>query len=791
MLFPLLPAPHFAGRENLLQQLATWARDFAATVRVIALVAPGGTGKTAVAERTLASIVDAGHRAAGVFVWSFDENPQTDAFLKEAARYILGQVSSETGSVFEQLQQGLAGDAPHFFILDGLERVQADGTSGRPRGELEDPLMRRFLRWLAAGKGTKSKALVTSRFPLPDLTDWNATGFREDLLDDLDAPAARAVLGKWGVRGDAAALDALTDQVHQHALTVDVLGSYLGTFCDGNPEAAPTFDVSEQGVEDPKAARLALVLESYATKLLKEERDLLTRLSALSGGVPADFLVYMVNSGGSVAGSLAGLSRPRLLQLLERLRKLGLVFRYEAGRGTTFSAHPFLREFFKKLLGPVKPAALHEAIRFRLAQSVEVNPAKRPTDTALLDRYELLVDHTCRAGKVKDAFRLYRSPLGGYSHLGKTLGENVRGSRMLAGLLRHPNLSIELTDNDRLEMLKDVALFDRNLGDLTASTNSLKAAITLSRELRDKKDNATPRQLLSDVHRLAGRLMAAKAEARLALQCGGDKLACCLSRGYLGFVCGLLGQHLEAREHFEAASEFALRHFQESPGVRGGRQRGAPRARMRCELREAEWKILMGDPVEALQQLAFVHKLAKTSDTEREWVVCELLLGRAFAGEDIVVARRHLETARAFTSRSGNVDVVLRAYHLATIICRHAGDLTAASTEAEAGIQLADSCGFGLFSIDLGLELARIQLEAGQSEYAIECLTKTLANSQHPDCRYAWGIADSQHLLGVAHSLLGASAKAREYFQRAIKKRKAMDHPDLEESVLGLTKVGH
>ena len=625
----------------------------------MALVAPGGTGKTAVAERTVASIVDARYTTAGVFVWSFDENPQTDAFLKEAAKYILGQISWDTGGLLERLQQGLAGEVAHLFILDGLERVQADGTTGRPRGELEDPLMRRFLRWLAAGKGTRAKALVTSRFPLPDLTDWNATGFREDLLDDLDAPAARAVLRKWGVLGDDAALDALTNQVHQHALTVDVLGSYLGTYCDGKPEAAPTFDVSEQEVDDPKAARLAHVLESYATKLLEEERDLLHAsvgsFGWSAGRVPCvrgeQRQVRRRQPGGSVCASdcVSGSSACANSDWCSSTKR---------GRAR-ISAHPFLREFFKKLLGTVEPAALHEAIRFRLAQSVEVHPAKRPTDTALLDRYELLIDHTRRSGKVKDACRLYSFTLGGYSHVGKTLGENVRGSRILAGLLRDPDLSAELSVKDRWEMLKDAALYDRNLGDLTAAANSVRAVIALAEKLKDSNDSAMPHHLLSDVHRLAGRLVAAKSEAQLALRSGGDKLTCWMSQGYLGFACGLLGQNREARQHFDKAAEFALEYREENAGARGSRGRGARVRRSRCELREAEWKILTGELVEAVQPLAYVQKLAKRSDTEREGVVGELLLGRAFAAEDIAAAQSHLETARAFTSRSGNVEIIL------------------------------------------------------------------------------------------------------------------------------------
>src|SRR5689334_1098408 len=44
---------------------------------------------------------------------------------------------------------------------------------------------------------------------------------------------------------------------------------------------------------------------------------------------------------------LVGCKEARLLRLLEQLRDLGLVFRYDTAQGATFTAHPFLREYFR------------------------------------------------------------------------------------------------------------------------------------------------------------------------------------------------------------------------------------------------------------------------------------------------------------------------------------------------------------------------------------------------------------------------------------------------------------
>ena len=47
--------------------------------RVVSLVAMGGTGKTALAERVLSDLGD--QPAAGLLCWSFYEDPRTEAFL--------------------------------------------------------------------------------------------------------------------------------------------------------------------------------------------------------------------------------------------------------------------------------------------------------------------------------------------------------------------------------------------------------------------------------------------------------------------------------------------------------------------------------------------------------------------------------------------------------------------------------------------------------------------------------------------------------------------------------------
>src|SRR5262245_19006563 len=131
------------------------------------------------------------------------------------------------------------------------------------------------------------------------------------------------------------------------------------------------------------------------------------------------------------------------------------------------------------------------------------------------------------------------------------------------------------------------------------------------------------------------------------------------------------------------------------------------------------------------------------------------MLGRCAMSENPTQGRTHLADAREFASRYGDIQVALRCHHLAAEIARHEKNFPLASSEAQDGIQLADSCGFGRWSLDIRTELAKIHLTAGNPKLTIEPAEWVLKRSKEEDCQYAWGIADSLHLLGVAHARLG------------------------------------
>jgi hypothetical protein len=767
----LQPAPHFHGREGLLEELSDWAADLASPDRVWALVAPGGSGKTAVAEKLVASLEPG---AANVLVWSFYERPDADAFLRECNQLFLGEEEGPAGGRLERLQRGLRDGRPHLIVLDGLERVQEEAGGGRVRGELSDHTLKLLLRALANGLG-RARALVTSRFPLVDLEDWSRRGYRDTRLDDLSPEAAVAVLRGWGVVGTEAALAQASAQVGHHALSVAAIGSYLRSFAAGQIEAVAEFNLDAVTGDDPRAAKLARVLAFYAERLPVKERELLARLAVFPRGVNLELLGALVDAGGDVAGLLVN-GRARLQVLLNRLSNRGLVFATTSADAVSWTAHPFLRDRFRQLLY-CPPERVFAVVAVALGANLDKRPATKPSDASDLDRYEQLIEATRLAGKEEDASELYWSGLGGFDHLGKALGQYMRGYRIVAafsGSGQARDLAPSLPMRKRILLINSLALFALRLGRLAEAGALRKFVDGLNHSHADPKETSAGLSNSSSVAFASSQLGEARALADRA--CNLAKLA----QDSNELQKSLCFRANAAHAYGEVAAA-------ESDYITVGQIRGKY-LYSRLAANQARQRLDLGDVASARTLASHgLGKAIRNNFNDEIPLFLALLAHIALAeGGD---PSAHLESIRAITARTGEMEWIITAHLLAA---RHAlaiGHNQAALAEAELGLLHAETCGFGLLRIELLIALARLRLAWPDPPAAIQAARQALDLAAAPTCGFAWGEADAAQAWGEAYVANGELALAQLAFSRALGVRQRIRHPKVEETEKWLARI--
>jgi tetratricopeptide (TPR) repeat protein len=760
----LQPAPHFHGRDALVTELTAWVADLSSPDRVWALVAAGGTGKTAIAERV---VRDMNPGEANVLVWSFYERPDADAFLRECNHLFLGEEEGPAGGRLERLERGLRDGRPHLIVLDGLERVQEDAGGGRVRGELSDHSLKLLLRALAAGLG-RARALVTSRFPLVDLQDWTNRGYRDTRLDDLSPEAAVAVLRSWGVAGEEKALRIAVAQLGHHALSVAVLGSYLRSFAGGGIGAVKDFDLDAVTGDDPRAAKLGRVLAYYALRLPNEERALLARLSVFPRGVTLDLLAVLIAAGGAVAGLLVE-AEPRLAALLGSLRERGLVFQYRDNATVTWSAHPFLREHFRDLLG-CPQERVFEVVADNLGVGLEKRPDTKPRDPVVVDRFERLIEATRLAGREQEAFDLFWYGLGAYVHLATRLGEFERGYRILAAFSptgRPDDLGLTMVLRERSVLANDLALFAWDLGRLSEARIIRRVDDGWKQLRAEPEAAATGLQNSGLVTLELGYLEEAGRLATEAMDRTDETSSDSLRRTSLAFrarVFHLRGNIAAARSDFAAAAE-----LQDGPLV----------------FTSGEWAarhhLDLGDFAAARELVDHGMKAAGRAGYHRVFPRFHALLAALALtqGGDPVT---HLDGIRDWTSRTGDMRMIIQAHLLAARHQLIRGDTQAALGEAEIGLLNATTCGYGLLRIELLVAVAQIRLAWPDPPQAIQAAREALDLASHPDCGYAWGEADAAQVWGEAYFANREFALAQRAFTRALEVRRRIEHPGADET---------
>jgi tetratricopeptide (TPR) repeat protein len=570
-----------------------------------------------------------------------------------------------------------------------------------------------------------------------------------------------------------------------HALSIAVIGSYISFFADGNIRAVAEFDLDSVTGEDPRAAKLARILAFYAQRLPVEERELLARLSVFPRGVSLDLLRSLVDAGGDVAG-LLGAAKYKLSALLGRLRQRGLVFRYKSegllGDKITWSAHPFLRDRFRELLG-CPSEAVFSVIADSLRANLEDKPGRKLSDPGELDRFEQYIEAERLAGRPNIGFTMYWRFLGNYEYLGISLGEFERGYRMLSAFrpgsqIANPKHALSL--DRRLLIANDLGLYALRLG-RTAEAKSIREFVDTSGigaghypdkeasiSLQNSSEVAFSRGHLNQAHSFADRAFKIAVRIRDFFEMR-DSLC------FRATAAHARGNIPAARKDFRAAEKYHRRSGSTMPL---SSLRGAQKARHLLDIGDIEGaRTLSSKSLE--ESLAAKSKLtAESSATRYELPLFHAILARIALAEDSDPSF-HLKEIRRWSDRTGDQEFNITSHLLTAQHLLKLGDKKAAIADAIEGLSHAERCEFGLLQIELLVTLSWIYLASEEPPSAIQAARRAARQASSSDCGYDWGEAEAAKALGHAYFANNEQDQSHHAFKRMEALRRRIGFPTM------------
>jgi tetratricopeptide (TPR) repeat protein len=522
---------------------------------ILTFVALGGEGKTSVVAKWAVDLAFQDWPGCEVVLaWSFYSQgtreqlaASSDLFLKEALTFF-GDAAM-AGSAAGAFDKGrrlaqLVGERRALLILDGLEPLQYAPTSPTP-GELKDQGIGALVKGLAAN--SRGLCVVTTRYSIPDLRAYVGKTVAEKKLARLSTEAGVALLQSFGVKGstrktipspDGRALwnelEKLVEDVKGHALTLNLLGSYLRDAHGGDIRKRDLIRLSEADAEEQGHA--FHVMDAYVESLAnggktaddqaKGRRALaLLRLVGLFDRPATAGTLAALWEGEAIAGltePLIGISEAQrnvALRRLEDAKLLTAMREHGSGMLVALDAHPLLREYFGQRLRDAQPEAWRAAHR-RLYEHLCAATEDKP-DATLEDLQPLYqaVAHGCHAGMQQEACdKVYfdRILRGEEHYTWHELGAFGSELGAQACFFEAPwsRVSTELTEADHAWLLGEAAFTLRALGRLTEALEPMRAALEMRVKQENWKNAAIGANNLGELELTLGEVAAAVGDAQ-------------------------------------------------------------------------------------------------------------------------------------------------------------------------------------------------------------------------------------------------------------------------------------
>jgi hypothetical protein len=556
---------------------------------VLTFVALGGEGKTSLVAKWAADRAYQNWPGCdAAFAWSFYSQgtreqaaASSDLFLKEALTFFgdPGMAGSAHGAFDKGGRLAkLAGERRALLILDGLEPLQYAPTSPTP-GELKDSGLAALLKGLATNN--RGLCVVTTRYSLPGLRAYRQTTAPEVNLLRLSKEAGVALLRSLGVKGTQPEFDTLVEKVKGHALTLNLLGTWLRDAYAGDIRKRDLLNLEK--ADEEQGGHAFRVMDAYVRSFESEGESgkralaLLRLLGQFDRPADAGCLKALWNAPAIpvLTEALVGISEAQRNVAFTRLQDARLLTVNRDGSGALLAldAHPLLREYFSKALRDKCPEAWRAAHR-RLYEHLCATTVDKPQPKFedLQPLYEA-VSHGCQAGMQQEARdNVYRDRiLRGHEHYSlHKLGAFGADLAAVACFFEQPwsRVSPALTDADQAWLLA-VAAFDlRALGRLTEAVEPVRAGLAMKVKQEDWESAANGAGNLSELELTLGEVALAVTDAKQAVtyaERSGDAFQRLSKRADHGDALHQAGCLVDAERRFREAEQMQAGHQPEYP----------------------------------------------------------------------------------------------------------------------------------------------------------------------------------------------------------------------------------
>lgn len=691
-----------------------WARALRAETgrpHILTFVALGGEGKTSlVAKWAVDEMLAQGWPGCdAAFAWSFYSQgtrdqvaASSDAFLKAALDFFADDdadraFAASAAGAYEKGQRlaRRVGSRRSLLILDGLEPLQYAPSAPTP-GELKDQGLAALLKGLA--QQSRGLCLVTTRYSVPDLKAFRQSTAPEHELKRLSSAAGTHLLITLGVKGTAPELQATVEEVKGHALTLQLLGTWLHDAHAGDIRQRHLVKLEEADAEE-QGGHAFRVMAAYETSFEREGTSgrralaLLRLLGLFDRPITADCFYALLKPPviTGLTDPLQGVSTLLLNKVLSRLESARLLTVHrEAGSNNLLSldAHPLLREYFARQLREQQPdawRAAHGRLFEHLCASTQ--EGDRPTLEELQPLYQA-VAHGCLADlqlRACDEVYYARIARQAEAYAVKKLGAFGSDLGAVACFFDQPwqRVSPALMDAAQAWLLNQAAFRLRALGRLTEALEPMRAGLNAYVARSEWKFASMTASNLSELELTLGEVAAAVQDAEQSVthaDRSGNAFMRMVNRTAHADALHQAGRRAEALKGFREAEQmqqedqpgypllYSLRGFQYADlllavperaawqGAAPGQPRPAEEAAAHHEVLQAvgqraakmfEWRV-PGDP---LLDIALDHlTLARTA------LFTALLTPAKPSATELAQAHCEAETAVAGLRRAGRQD---------------------------------------------------------------------------------------------------------------------------------------